>query len=291
MQRAFVALACTAVVTGAASGEPPVAPYSVMIQAWARGDLDRALAAADAVAAARPPRAAQLVGVGALYCEMARNARIFARLSWARKCRTTWERASAVDPSNTQARFNLVDFYARAPLIAGGSVEKAKAQAAILAAQDPVLGEIALGFVARAQKQPTEAERRFRRATEIDTTGVKGIGALVDFLVAQRRWTDATALFESRLATWPDDRFAAYQLARVLHAEGGSNARALQLMDRCLSGPVLPDAPSLVDAWHRKALILSSLGRRAEAISALEKAVALNPDHLGAARELARLRR
>ena len=272
-----------------AADGPGAAPFSTMIRAWASGDLDGALSAASAVLKAEPGNAKYLSQIGSLYRDKAQKANVFTKLSWAGKCRGAWERASVIDPRDTDVRFNLIQYYAQAPGLAGGGIDKAREQAKAVATLDSTLGEIAWGHIARAEKQLGEAERRYRKAAEIDAGRMRGPVSLANFLVSQQRWAEARAPFEDRLAKNVDDRFAAYQLARVLLAERADLAKALALLERSLSGAEAPGGPLHADAWYRKGQVLDALGRKADAIAALGEALKLNPDHFGVLRELKRL--
>lgn len=114
-----------------------------------------------------------------------------------------------------------------------------------------MLGEIAWGHVARAEKQIGEAERRYRKAAEIDAAGMRGPVSLANFLVSQKRWAEARRPFEERLAKDAGDRFAAYQLARVVQGEGADLAKALQLFEQYLSGAAIPGGPTRLPPWKR----------------------------------------
>ncbi len=273
-----------------AAGGPGAAAYAAMRKAWAAGDLDAAIKQADLVLKAEPQNVVYLNAIGGLYCEKAQKANLFTRASWAGKCRSTWEKALLIDPKTIDIRFNLIQYYAQAPAIVGGGIDKAKAQAGAIAALDPVRGEIAWANIAKSEKQLGEAERHYRQAAEIDAAGMRGPVALAGFLVSQKRWADAKGLFEQRLVRNADDRFAAFQLARLLQDEGAEIAKAVPLFDRYLEGPALQGGPTHADAWFRKGQVLDKLGKKTEAIAAYEAVLKLAPDHGGALREIKRLK-
>lgn len=283
------AIVFAAPIAPAADG-PGAKAFAQMLQSWSAGNLDAALKSAESVLKAEPQNVAYLNAIGGLYCEQAQKASVFTKMSWAGKCRGTWERALTIDPRNIDIRSNLIQFYQQAPGIAGGGIDKAKTQAKEIAAIDPVRGEIAWGQIARSEKQLAEAERRYRKAAEIDATGTRGPVALASFYASQQRWPDAKAVFEQRLARDQNDRFAAYQVARLLQLEGADLAKALTLYDRCLAAPAVEGGPSHADAWFRKAQVLEKLGRKVDAVAALEAALKLNPEHANAKRELKRLK-
>jgi tetratricopeptide (TPR) repeat protein len=61
----------------------------------------------------------------------------------ARKSRQQFEEAVQLDPRNIRARRDLMEFYASAPWILGGSREKAREQVAAITTLDPVEGALA----------------------------------------------------------------------------------------------------------------------------------------------------
>jgi tetratricopeptide (TPR) repeat protein len=265
------------------------AAFAAMMKAWQTGKLDDAIKLADAVLKAEPSNVSYLNAIGGLYCEKAQKANVLTRLSWAGKCHGVWERARTIDPMNVQTHSSLMQYYLQAPGIAGGGVDKAKAEASRMAARDPVAGEISLGLIARSEKLPAEAERHYRKAAELDATGRRGSVELASFYAGEKRWSDARAVFETRLTKHAGDTFAAYMLARLMQSQGTDLPRALELFDRYLASPALEGGPSHADAWFRKGQAFAALGRRDDAVAALETALKLDPTHAPASRELQRL--
>ena len=97
--------------------------------------------------------------LGRAYGSKAMRANVFQQASLAGKVRREFERASALDPNNLEARFGLLEFYLRAPGVMGGSVAKSREEAAEIARRDPLQGHRAAGRVA-------EYEKRFEAARE-----------------------------------------------------------------------------------------------------------------------------
>jgi tetratricopeptide (TPR) repeat protein len=292
--RHFAAIGCvltilTAGIPAPADG-PGAAAFAEMRKARAAGDLDGAIKAAGAVLKAEPNNVAYLNAIGGLYCDKAQKANVLTRFSWANKCVGTWERAVAIDPKYIDVRFSLIQYYAQAPGIAGGGVEKAREQAKAIAALDAFRGELAWANLAQLEKQIDVAERHLKRAAEIDPTGMRGPGALASFYATQKRWAEANAVFEDRLAKNANDTFAAFQLARLLQMENGDQSRATRLFDQYLAAPAVPDGPSHADAWFRKGEILAKQGRKSDAATAFGEALKLVPGHPGATRALKQLK-
>jgi tetratricopeptide (TPR) repeat protein len=273
-----------------AADGPGAAAFAAMMNAWQAGRLDDAIKSADAVLKAEPSNLRYLNAIGGLYCEKAQQASVFTKLSWAGKCHAMWERALRIDPKNVQAHVSLVQYYLQAPGIAGGGAVKAREEASRMAALDPLTGEISRGHIARFEKQPTEAERHYRKAAELDASGMRGPVELASFYAGEKRWNEARGVFEARLANNAGDTFAAYMLARLMQSQGADLQRAVELFDRYLAAPALSGGPTHADAWFRKGQALEALGRRADAIAALETALTLDPKHVSAARELKKLK-
>ncbi len=283
---AGLALLTPGPATAAAAGLPS-APVQA---ALAKGDPEAATAAADAALAASPRDADVLLWAGRAYGMRAMSASIFTKMSWAKKCHEAWERAIEVAPGNADARFELLRYYLMAPGIAGGGVDKAKVQAVKLGELDAMRGHIARGMIADHEKMPKEAEAAYRKAMEVDQFGVQGPIALAGFFARQKRWPEARAVFERRVAADPNDAFALYQLGRLSLLSGEELEKGVTLFDRFLSLDAPKDGPTHADARWRKGLLLEKLGRTPAAIAEYREALKENPSHRGAKQELERLK-
>lgn len=276
------ALAATAAGAGL-----PSAPIQAALE---KRDPEAATAAADAALKTFPKDADVLLWAGRAYGQRALSSSVFTKMSWAKKCHEAWERAIEVAPGNVEARFELLRYYLMAPGIAGGSVEKAKAQAARLAELDAMRGSVARGMIADHEKKPKEAEAAYRRAMEADQFGVQGPIALASFFARQKRWPEARAIFDRRVAADPNDAFALYQLGRLSLLSGEEMEKGLTLFDRFLALDAPRDGPTHGDARWRKGLLLEKLGRTPAAIAEYREALKVQPGHAGAKRELERLK-
>ena len=164
-----------------------------------------------------------------------------------------------------------------APGIAGGGVDKAQAQAVKIAELDAMRGYIARGMIADHEKKPKEAEAAYRKAMETDQFGVQGPIALASFFARQKRWPEARAIFERRVAADPNDAFALYQLGRLSLLSGEEMEKGLALFDRFLSLDAPKDGPTHADARWRKGLLLEKLGRTPAAIAEYREALKAQP--------------
>src|SRR5439155_2166838 len=74
------------------------------------------------------------------------------------KVRVEYERAVALDSTNVDARIALGNYYLYAPRIGGGSLEKARAQAAAASRLNPFRGPLFEATIAE-RENPADAER------------------------------------------------------------------------------------------------------------------------------------
>ena len=268
----------------------PARPSAPIRAALEKGDPDAAVTAADAALAASPKDTDVLLWAGRAYGQRALSASVFTKMSWAKKCHEAWEKAIAIDPSFLDARSELLRYYLMAPGIVGGGVEKAREQAAKIAALDATQGHLSRGRIAEHEKDLAGAETAYRKAAETDAKGTMGPIALAVFLGGQKRWGEARAIFEKRLAADPEDATAVYQLGRVALFSGEEMEKGLAFFDRYVTLPVPEDGPSHADARWRKGLLLEKLGKTPAAVAEYREALKLDPAHRGAKRELERLK-
>ena len=113
------------------------------------------------------------------------------------------------------------------------------------------------------QMGSTEAERR-----------VAALMSTVERLVGERRDADARRVFAEAAAILPDHPSVLHERARRA-ALAGDPAGAREIMEQ-----VVGTAPGHLPFWLTLAAVLRTLVRREEELSALDRALALNPTHL-----------
>jgi tetratricopeptide (TPR) repeat protein len=184
--------------------------------------------------------------LGDAYGLMAQTAPLLLKLSWAKKCLASYERAVALAPRTVDYRWSLLGYYCVAPAIAGGGKQKAFAQAAIIRSLDPASGRIAYATVFLAEKRPA----------------------------------DAFLEFDSFLKENPDDFLALYQLGRCAALSGEELDRGAAALRRCLAiqPPNGNGMPSHAHVRHRLGNILEKRGDPDGARIEYAAAMALEPD-------------
>ncbi len=112
-----------------------------------RGNIDGAIAEFKAAIAAQPDSSMAHLWLGRALGRKIEKAGPFQAMRMAHDVCHEFEQAVALDPTNTDARSDLMEFYLGAPPMVGGGVEKAEAQAAAIARLDPALGQRARALI------------------------------------------------------------------------------------------------------------------------------------------------
>ena len=144
---------------------------------------------------------------------------MLSKMSLASDGRKAFEKAIAIDPGHVAARIGLSQFYLGAPGIAGGSVEKAKAQGDALLALPGKRGEfqgrMVLAGIAAHEQQWEEMSRQFTAAEPAAGDGADPVGAMRShawYLLNRKKDAQAALPVVSRYvkAASPDDLTALF---------------------------------------------------------------------------------
>ena len=130
--------------------QTPVRPATTALRAFAQGQRElqaghyqQAAAWLERAIAFDGTHATYYLWLGRTYGYQAQHAPAGEQFFLARKVRKCLEKAVELNPDLVAARVDLVAFYLQAPNLLGGSVDKAKLQAAEIAKRDPEQGKLA----------------------------------------------------------------------------------------------------------------------------------------------------
>jgi tetratricopeptide (TPR) repeat protein len=228
--------------------------------------------------------------LGRAYGSQAQKASKFSMLGLAKKIKKEFERAVELDPHNLDARDDLITFYLQAPGIAGGSVSKAKEEAAKIEQLDPLRGAMAHAAVALDQKDFAGAEHQYRSAIASypESLSVRyGLGIL---MTRGEKYDEAIALFDSILAAHPDELIARYQIGRTGALSGKQLDRAEQELKTVLAAPPRENGPRPAGAHWRLGMVYEKQGKKDQAKAEYEKSLAIDPGFDEAKKSLAKLK-
>lgn len=228
-------------------------------EAWqALGQANLALQNADAAVAAHEKAVALLpahspywLQLGHAYGFAATKAGLFSQLGLAKKCKAAYDKAVALDPTNVNARWSLMEYCRQAPGMVGGGMDLAYAQA--------------------AEIKKLDARR--------------GRAAYSSLYVAEKKFAEAFALFDEVLRAHPDDSDALFQVGRIAAQSGQQLPRGLTALRQLAAQP---DRHNDARLHQLIGTILEKQGDKPAARAAYEAALARDPSN---ARSLEALRR
>lgn len=126
----------------------------------------------------------------------------------ARKVKAEFEKAVELDPTLIDAREGLVGFYSQAPGFMGGSMDKARQQAAEIAKLSPYRGQLASARIARQERDTAAEEKAYKGAIAAAPDSINTYVALAALYRRALRWDDAFATYEQVMKVKPDEPVA-----------------------------------------------------------------------------------
>jgi cytochrome c-type biogenesis protein CcmH/NrfG len=202
-----------------------------------------------------PENSAYFIALGDAYGRKAAKASLFSKLEWAQKCRAALEKAVALEPASVAAQSALIEYYRRAPGMAGGGMTKAYAQA-----------------------------HSYKKA---DLVG--GTLLLVDLYRRESKHAEIFTALEEALRAHPDDYRLLINMGRAAADSGEKLERGEESLQRCLS--LLPPAraPDHATVWFYIGQIHLKQTNPASARTAFESALTLDPAHRESTEALGKL--
>jgi tetratricopeptide (TPR) repeat protein len=210
----------------------------------------------------------------------------------ARRVKAEFERAVGLDPRSIDARMGLINFYVIAPGVMGGSLPKARAQAAEIAKISPLQGHLAAGSIAQREKDLTAAEREYKAAVAENPDSTVAHLALSAFYQNTQRWAEAFAVLDKLLAARPEEIRTYYQVGRAAALSGQQLDRGEQALKTWLAHTPADATLAMRSAAHyRLGMIYEREDKRDLARGEYEQATRINPRNEDARKALARLAR
>ena len=188
---------------------------------------------------------------------MAQHAGAFQQLLLARRFRKEVDAALVLDPGDTQALRDLMEFYLLAPGLLGGDLHKAKETADRIAKFDAAEGFLAKARIAETRKQAAETEALLRRAAEAQPPKYRARVALAEYYLAPEHPNPAGAETQAKEAIQFDPgRSAAYSVLAQVYADRGD----WSALDAALT-TAIHEVPDDLSPYYRAAERLAASGR------------------------------
>jgi len=196
----------------------------------------------------------------------------------------------ALNPKYVEARYGLVQVYAAAPGIMGGSFDKAFEQAKQIKAIDAIVGHRAYAFIYSQQKKPDLAKKEYADAIREQPDSPKAHSYLGQYLVnTEKDYAAAFAEFETALKLDPTYMAAFYQIGRAAGLANTNLPRGEEALKKYLACTPKENEPPLANAHYHLGAVYEKQGRKAEAARAYQAALKLNPSLKQASEALKRV--
>jgi tetratricopeptide (TPR) repeat protein len=257
--------------------------------AWQSASYKDAARWLDAALALDPRHVEAYIWRARTYVQEIETTSFLRKGSVAGRARSMLEKAVAIDPSSFDAREARTEYLMNAPGIAGGGIDKARAEANAAKRVSPVRGALLVGRVEEKAGNVAAAEAEYRAllASFPDSSGARE--ALTALYQSQSRWDDAFRIIDDRLRANPNDYGMLYQLGRAAALSGQRLEAGEEALRRYLARE---NARKAFDGGvhYRLAAIRERRGDAQGALSEYELAIALDPRNAAAKRALDRLR-
>jgi tetratricopeptide (TPR) repeat protein len=190
------------------------------------------------------------------------------------------EAAVRLDPTNDDARLDLIRYYVITPRVLGGSASKAALQAAELAKRDAALGAFANGYIAYRAKDYELGRTKLKEAANAPSvrTRVLALTWLGYLSQETQKYDAAFDAFETILKIDPAATPALYELGRTSVFSGQRMERGEAALKAYLATTPKPDEPTLAEAHMRLAKLYERGGRKDEAAREVTIARKLDPE-------------
>ena len=209
----------------------------------------------------------------------------------ARRVRSEYERAVQLDPASIDARHGLVQFFARAPAIAGGGMDKAKEEARAIGALNAAQGHAELAELLMREQDLAGAERELVAAIAAAPDSASFAYRLGLLYQDERKWTQAFAVYERLMKDRPGDPLAHYYWGRTAAFSGQHPDRGEQELRYWLVHSAASSPAPLESAVHQRlGMIYERGGRLPDARNEYQAALAINPKNDEARRSLAAMK-
>jgi tetratricopeptide (TPR) repeat protein len=277
----------TVSVTGALAQAPGIEQARA---ASRQGDYDRAIKLLREVIALSPQNAEAHFCLANAYGGKAQNSGMLGAARFGPKVRSECEMAVALDPRHVEARLMLMQFYAMAPHVMGGSADKAFEQARAIMAIDPIAGHRAFSFIYVHQKKRELARQECIDSIHERPDSPKAHSYFGQYLLNEEESYEAAAAeFETALRLDPKYMPAFYFLGRTAAVGGENLVRGEGALREYLEYTPMEGEPTLARAHYFLGVICEKVGKKAEAKLSYQAALKLNPTMKEASEALKRL--
>ena len=244
----------------------------------AQEDLDNAVLWFEKAVLLDPTSSDNQLWLGRGYGSQAQKANVFKQASLAGKVKNAFDKSVELDRKNIDARFALVEFYLQAPGIAGGSVEKAREQAAEIGKLDGLRGHRAVGRIAEYEKKFDSAVATYARAEKEFPGKREPFFWTTNLYSRQKEYGKASDVMERLLQSQPGELLAAFQIGNLASQSGERLDRGEECLKLYLAREPKKTEPSLATTHLVLGRVYEKKGSKDLARREYEAALKIDPE-------------
>ncbi|MET3116516.1 tetratricopeptide (TPR) repeat protein [Undibacterium sp. GrIS 1.8] len=238
--------------------------------------LDEAAKLAEQCINANPSNSDCQESLGEVLGTKAMRGGIMSAIGYASKIRDAFQKAVELNPQNIEARSSLMEYYMQAPSIAGGGKGKAEKLITETVKINPAAGTLMQAKLDIADENFSKAEAAILSVNATNSEQLSDMQAdllqsLGSNYAKQKKYADASRVFQESQRRFPDKQGGFYGMARNLQ-EQGKHKEAITFFEKALA----IDAQSYT--YYRMGQCLQALSDKAKAIVTFEKALSFKPE-------------
>lgn len=291
MRSIVLVLALGAISTASAQSSPSDEARAAFLQgkkALEQNDASKAVSLLEKAVSLDPRSSEYYDWLGKAYGTQAERASILKQPFLAKKTKSAWEKAIALDPDNIGAREDIIQYYLLAPGFLGGNKEKAKQQAAEVKRRNPYRGALVAAQVCAQVKDHGCAESELKWVINTYPDSSLGYTSLSAYYASEKQFDRAFAVIDARLKARPTDPVALYSLGRTVSISGQNLERGDEALRAYIAAPP-ENGPSVANAHYRLGIIAEKRGDKEFARREYQAAIQINPYYKEAKKALAAL--
>jgi len=265
--------------------------YNLLSRVYFQLELwDNAVRMAEKAIALQPQNSDYHLWLGRAMGRKAEDSNPFTAFGLARKVKTEFERAVALDADNLPARNDLSEFYLEAPSILGGDKVKAKQLADYVAKRDPAMGSYMYARVAE-KRGDTGAEAEYKKAVAASSAPGHYWIELAHFYRRAGRLGDMETALNQAVAAAKAGDFTEYDAAALLLHTGRNYAGAAQMLRHYVAQEDPAEDGPAFRAHYLLGIVLEKQGKKSEASVEFQAALKMASQYRPAQDALGRVSR
>ncbi len=251
---------------------------------------DNSVRMAEKAIALDPQNSSYHLWLGRALGRKAEDASPFTAFGLARKVKTEFERAVALDANNLMARADLSEFYLEAPGFLGGDKNKARQQADYIAKHDPALASYVSARVEEKQGSGG-AEAAYKKAAAASSTPAHYWVELAHFYRRTGRLAEMEAAINQSLAAARPGDVTEFDSAALLLHSGRNFGGATQMLRHYVAQQDPSEDGPAFQAHYLLGILLEKQGKKKEAAAEFQVALEMASQYKPARDALARVSR